>query len=145
MQCKAWWLCGYPFFINLFSSIRHGNEFFQIHLQLLNQFLFSAKHGVNENHCATIMRSWVVIGIALWCHGWVELIKHIKGDHCCSRHWLWKIRASLVNDKYRKKESRQKEMYLRNKGTLRYWIQNNHTYEAMLKHIGQNNDNGPQG
>jgi hypothetical protein len=48
------------------------------HLQLLNQFCFSATHGLNENHCATIMRSWVVIAIALWCHDWVELIKGIK-------------------------------------------------------------------
>ena len=41
-------------------------------------------HGVDENYCAIKMRSWVVIAIALWCHGWEELIKGIKGDHCCA-------------------------------------------------------------
>ena len=76
-------------------------------------------HGVNENYCETIMRSWVVIDIALWCLGWVELIKCIKGDHCCCRHWLLKIRANLANEKERKKESRQKELYLRNDRILR--------------------------
>ena len=47
----------------LFSSTRYGNEFCQPHLQLLNQLLFSMTHGVNENYCATNMRSWVVIYI----------------------------------------------------------------------------------
>ena len=106
-------------------------------------------HGVDENYCAIIMRSWVVIAIALWCHGWEELIKGIKGDHCCCRCWLCKIRAGwqsiLVNDKERKKESRQKELYLRNDEIHRDLIQKDHTKEAMLKHIGQDNDNGVLG
>ena len=67
------------------SAVVQYTSHCQLHFQLLNKFLFSATHGVNENHCATIIRSWVVIAIALWCHGWVELTKHIKGDHCCCR------------------------------------------------------------
>ena len=80
-------------------------------------------HGVNENYCVTIMRSWLVIDIALWCHGWVELIKGIKGDHCCCRHSCEKLGQvgslfwSMTRE--RKRESRQKEMYLRNDGILR--------------------------
>ena len=77
----------------LFSSTRYGNEFLPAPSLTPQSIFFSTKHGVNENYCATIMRSWVVIAIALWCHGWVELIKGIKGDHCCCRRWLCKIRA----------------------------------------------------
>ena len=134
----------------LFLSTRYGNQFLPTPSLTPQSISFSTTHGVNENYCATIMRSWVVIAIALWCHGWVELIKGIKGDHCCCRRWLCKIRAGwqqsiLVNDKERKKESRQKELYLRNDGIHRDLIQKDHMQEAMLKHIGQDNDNGVLG
>ena len=102
---------GFPVFINQIWSTP----------SLTTQSIsFSTMHGVKENYCATTMRSGVFIAIALWCHGWVELIKGIKGDHCCCRHWLCKIIAGwqyiLVNDKERKQESRQNKLYLRNDG-----------------------------
>ena len=133
----------------LFLSTRYGNQFLPTSSLTPQSISMSTTHGVNENYCATIMRSWVVIAIALWYHGWVELIKGIKGDHCCCRLWLCKIRAGwqsiLVNDKVRKKESRKKELYLRNDGIHRDVIQKDHMQEAMLKHIGQDNDNGVSG
>ncbi len=51
----------------------------------------------------------------------------------------------MVNDKEMKKERRQKELYLRNDGIHRDLIQKDHMQEAMLKHIGQDNDNGVLG
>jgi hypothetical protein len=74
----------------LFSSTRYGNYFLPTPSITPQSISFSTTHGAKENYCATIMRSWVgiVIAIAMWCHGWVELIKGIKGDHCCCRRWL---------------------------------------------------------
>ena len=45
----------------------------------------------------------------------------------------------------RGKKSRQKELYLRNDKIHKDLIQKDHTQEAMLKHIGQDNDNGVLG
>ena len=83
----------------LFSSTRYGDEFCQFHLKLLNQILLSTTHDVHQNYCATIMRSWIVIVIALWCHGGQNLSKALmeiiaaagigceKLEQVCSLFW----------------------------------------------------------